>query len=72
MKTLRFTTTCAIGAALALTLGASFEEAAAQQTDSTRRAETARPSATRRDRVQKESGGMSTMPATGSATAVPS
>jgi hypothetical protein len=69
MKTLRFTTTCAIGAALALTLGASFEEAAAQQTDSTRRAETARPSATRRDRVQKESGGMSTMPATGGATA---
>jgi hypothetical protein len=55
MKTLRFTTTCAIGAALALTLGASINEAAAQ-TDTTRR-ETARPSAPRRDRVQKETTG---------------
>jgi hypothetical protein len=60
MKTLRFTTTCAIGAALALTFGASITEAAAQQTDSTRRTTRARPSATRRDRVQKEQGGMST------------
>lgn len=70
MMTLRFTTTCAIGAALALTFGAATNEAAAQQTDSTR--QTVRPSAERRDRVQKESGGMSTSMSTtgGSVTAM--
>jgi hypothetical protein len=63
MKTLRFTTTCAFGAALALTLGASINEAAAQ-TDTTRR-DPARPSAERRDRVQKETG---STPTTGGQT----
>jgi hypothetical protein len=57
MKTLRFTTTCAIGAALALTFGAAITEAAAQ-TDTTRRTPE-RPSA---DRVRKET---TTTPTTG-------
>ena len=60
MKTLRFTTTCAIGAALALTFGASMNEAAAQA-DTTRR-EPTRPSA-ERQRVRKETTGQTTMPA---------
>lgn len=64
MKTLRFTTTCAIGAALALTLGASINEAAAQ-TDTTRR-EPTRPSA-ERQRVRKEATGQTT-PTTGQPT----
>ena len=64
MKTLRFTTTCAIGAALALTLGASMNEAAAQ-TDTTRR-EPTRPSA-ERQRVRKETTGQTT-PTTGQPT----
>ena len=59
MKTLRFTTTCAIGAALALTFGASMNEAAAQA-DTTRR-EPTRPSA-ERQRVRKETTGQTTMP----------
>lgn len=62
MKTLRFTTSCAIGAALALTLGASINEAAAQA-DTTRR-EPTRPSAERRDRVRKEAGQTPTTPMT--------
>lgn len=62
MNTLRFTTTCAIGAVLALTLGASMNEAAAQA-DTTRR-ETARPSAERRERVRKEAPGQQQQPMT--------
>ncbi|GLC24187.1 hypothetical protein [Roseisolibacter agri] len=64
MKTLRFTTTCALGAALALTLGASMNEAAAQ-VDTTRR-EPTRPSA-ERQRVRKETTGQ-TSPTTGQPT----
>lgn len=67
MLTLRFKTTRAIGAAIALTIAGVTTDAGAQTTggttggstmqDSTRR-ETARPSSDRRERIRKDAGGM--------------